>query len=338
MKYRELGTSGMRASVVGLGTWVMGGGAVWGQEPDDTESIRTLHAALDAGINLIDTAPAYGWGRSEEVIGKAIEGRRDDVILATKCGLWWEDQRGAFFVHLNGKDMYRCLRPETIRIEIENSLRRLKVDCIDLYQTHWPAMDPDKTPIAETMGCLMQLKQQGKIRAIGVSNVTADELRENIVCGEVTSNQPRYSMLYRDIEKDVLPICREHKISVLAYMPLEQGLLTGKVGMDRTFEPDEFRSNADWNPWFQLEHRPRVLQLLEGWKTLTQKYDCTLAQLAIAWTVAQAGVTHALCGARRPQQAVENARGGQIDLAAEDVQRMTSDVDALGTPGTESSS
>jgi methylglyoxal reductase len=208
----------------------------------------------------------------------------------------------------------------------------LDVECIDLYQTHWPATEPEKTPIADAMGCLMQLKQEGKIRAIGVSNVAAEELRENIVSGEVTSNQPRYSMLTRDIEKEILPICRENKIAVLAYMPLEQGLLTGKVGMDRIFKPDEFRGNTDWNPWFKIENRPRVLALLEGWSDLTEKYACTLAQLAIAWTVAQPGVTHALCGARRPQQAVENAKGGTIDLDAEDCQRITADVDSLGTP------
>ncbi len=332
MKYQELGTTGMRASVVGLGTWVMGGGVVWGADPDDQESIRTIQAAIDAGINLIDTAPAYGWGRSEEVIGKAIKGRRDDLILATKCGLWWEDQRGSYFMFFNGKDLYRSLRPDTIRIEVEKSLRRLDVECIDLYQTHWPATEPEKTPIADAMGCLMQLKQEGKIRAIGVSNVSAEELRENIASGEVTSNQPHYSMLTRDIENEILPICRENKVSVLAYMPLEQGLLTGKVGMDRTFKPDEFRGNTDWNPWFKIENRPRVLALLEGWSDLTEKYACTLAQLAIAWTVAQPGVTHALCGARRPQQAVENAKGGTIDLDTEDCQRITADIDALGTP------
>lgn len=338
MKYRQLGTTDLRASVVGLGTWVMGGGVVWGEDPDDQESIRTLQAAIDAGINLIDTAPSYGWGRSEEVIGKAIKGRRDDVILATKCGLWWEDQRGSFFLCFNGKDLYRSLRPDTIRIEVENSLRRLDVDCIDLYQTHWPAADPDKTPVAETMECLMQLKQQGKIRAIGVSNVTVDQLRENIACGEVSSNQPRYSMLSRDIESDILTLCRENKISTLAYMPLEQGLLTGKVGLDRTFKPDEFRSNTDWNPWFKLENRPRVLSMLEGWSDLTERYDCTLAQLAIAWTVAQPGVTHALCGARRPQQALENAKGGCIDLEADDGQRITSDLELLGPPTIEPTS
>ena len=137
MKTRPLGNSGLNASVVGLGTWVLGGGSIWGQDTDDAESTRTIHAALDAGINLIDTAPAYGWGRSEEIVGKAIQGRRDAVILATKCGLWTDDDRGSFFTEFDGRSMRRSLRPDTITIEIERSLRRLSVDCIDLYQVHW---------------------------------------------------------------------------------------------------------------------------------------------------------------------------------------------------------
>src|SRR5512138_2849276 len=143
MKTRPLGNSGLHASVVGLGAWVLGGGRVWGQETDDQQSIRTIRAALDAGTNLIDTAPAYGWGRSEEVVGKAIKGRRDKVILATKCGLWTDDDRSSFFTEFDGRIMRRSLRPDTITIEIEGSLKRLGVDCIDLYQTHWPSCPPE---------------------------------------------------------------------------------------------------------------------------------------------------------------------------------------------------
>lgn len=332
MKYRPLGKSGIEASIVGLGAWVLGGGSWWGPDTDDNESIRTIHAAIDAGINLIDTAPAYGFGRSETVVGKAIKGKRDRVVIATKCGLWWQDSRGAEFFEIDGYTIRRCLRPETIRIEVEQSLQRIGIETIDLYQIHWPAMETDPTPIADTMGCLMQLKQEGKIRAIGVSNVTLEQLKEYVACGEVDSNQPRYSMLYRQIEKEILPFCIDHQIATLAYMPLEQGLLTGKVGMDRKFDEKEFRSNETWNPWYKLENRKKILDLLASWFDLTEKYNCTLAQLTIAWTAIQPGVTHVLCGARRPEQALENAKGGKVNLDAEDDRRIREDVETLGEP------
>lgn len=336
MKYSKLGQTEMKASVVGLGAWVLGGGPIWGQETDDAESVRAIHAALDAGINLIDTAPAYGWGRSEEVVGKAIKGRRDSVILATKCGLWWEDSRGSFFTELAGKELRRSLRPDTIQIEIENSLKRLDTDWIDLYQTHWPSMPPDQTPIAETMSCLLKLKDQGKIRAIGVCNVTPAELEENLARGPIASDQFRYSMLYRDPEKDILPLCAEKNVATLTYMSLEQGLLTGKVGMDRQFSATEFRSNEFWNPWFIPENRRRVLDLLAGWKELTDRHQCTLAQLVLGWTLAQPGVTHVLGGARTEGQAQENVHAAAITLRQEEIHRIRADLDSLGTPQTSS--
>jgi len=332
MKYRDLGKSGMKASVVGLGTWVTGGGAWWGASPDDKESIRAIQASIDAGITLIDTAPAYGFGRSERIVGEAIRGRRDKVIVATKCGLIWDDPRGAFFFVMDGKKIHRSVRPDTIAIEVERSLKNLGVDRIDLYQTHWPALAPEKTPVAETMGCLVKLKDQGKIRAIGVSNVTIDELKDHVAHGPVTSDQFRYSIIYRGPDADILPFCRKNGIATLTYMSLEQGLLTGKVGMDRKFSETEFRANDAWNPWFRMENRKKVLDLIAGWKPLTEKYRCSLAQLAIAWTAAQPGVTHVLVGARKTEQALENAKAGSIDLAPEDIEKMSRDADALGKP------
>ena len=230
MQYRPLGNSGLNASVVGLGTWVLGGGSAWGPDPDDRESVRAIQASLDAGVNLIDTAPGYGWGRSEAIVGKAIQGRRDQVILATKCGLWIDDDRGSFFVARDGKVIRRSLRPDTLAIEIERSLKFLGVDCIDLYQTHWPSVPPDFTPIADTMAALLRLKEQGKIRALGVSNVSLAELQENLRCGGIVSDQFRYSLLHREPERDVLPFCAQHNLATLTYMSLEQGLLTGKSG------------------------------------------------------------------------------------------------------------
>lgn len=332
MKQKPLGNSGISASVIGFGAWVIGGGEIWGENPDDRESIRAIQSAPDLGINLIDTAPAYGWGRSEQVVGEALRGRRDQFVLATKCGLWWEDTRGSFFAELDGKRMHRSLRPDTLQIEIENSLRRLRTDYIDLYQTHWPSMPPDFTPIADSMAVLLKLREQGKIRAIGVCNVTLDELQENIRCGDVVSDQLRYSMLNRDAEKDILPYCAQHNVATLTYMSLEQGLLTGKIGMDRVFKPTEFRSNTYWNTWFIPANRQRVLDLLAGWKNLTNKYACTLSQLVLAWTAAQHGVTHVLAGGRNLAQVQDNAKAADLKIEAVDLQRIRKDVIALGEP------
>jgi len=331
MHYRELGNSGINASIVALGTWVTGGGEVW-NGVDDAESIRAIHTALDGGVNFIDTAPAYGWGHSEEIIAQAIRGRRDKLILATKCGIWWQDQRGSFHFHLNGRDTYISLRPDTIAIELEDSLRRLETDYIDVYQIHWPAKEPERTPIADTMAALLKFQEQGKIRTIGVCNVSVEQLEEYRACGAIVSDQFRYSMLFRDPEADILPYCQKNGLSTLTYMSLEQGLLTGKVGMDRVFKPEEFRSNLDWNPWFKIENRPKVLAMLSGWQDLTAKYACNLAQLVIAWTAAQPGVTHVLCGARTAAQAEQNAGAGAIQLEAAEVARMRNDALGLGEP------
>jgi methylglyoxal reductase len=332
MQYRPLGQSGINASTIALGTWVLGGGTPWGDNPDDAQSIRLIQTALDLGINLIDTAPAYGWGRSETVVGKAVKGRREQALIATKCGLWWEDARGSYFADLDGKAMHRSLRPDTLQLEIDNSLRRLHTDYVDLYQVHWPAMAPDKTPVADSMACLLKFQEQGKIRHIGVSNVTPDELQEFLGCGAIVSHQLRYSMLCREAEQEILPLCAQHQMATLTYMSLEQGLLTGKVGMERVFRADEFRSNEAWNPWFTPANRRRVLDVLANWRELLVKYDCTLSQLAIAWTAAQPGVTHVLCGTRTLSQLADNAKAGGLALEAADMRRMRADVVALGEP------
>jgi len=305
---------------------------VWGDDPDDAESIRAIQASLDGGVNLIDTAPGYGFGRAEEVVGRAIKGRRDKVVLATKCGLIWDDDRGSEWAVFNGRALRRSLRPDTIREELEASLKRMGTDYVDLLQVHWPAIEPEKTPIAETAGCFMSLKDEGKIRAIGVSNLTLDELEEYAGCCDLASDQFRHSMLCRDAEADILPFCREHGLGTLTYMSLEQGLLAGKVGTDRKFGADEWRSNTDWNPWFKQENRPRILDLLAGWRDLTEKYDCTPAQLTIAWTAQQPGVTHVLLGARRVEQATENAAAGDLEIDPKDLERIRQEVEALGEP------
>ena len=326
MQYRKLGNSGIEASIVGLGTYVTGHG-------DDKESIKGIQAALDLGVTLIDTAPSYGWGHSEVVVGRAIRDRRDQVVIATKCGVWCEDDRGSPNGSKDGKDVRVSLRPDTIRVEVENSLRRLGVDTIDLMQVHKPSIPPEVTPIAETMGCLMDLKQQGKIRAIGVSNVSPEQLETYRASGDLASDQFRYSMLSRQLEEDILPYCEEHNIATITDSSLEQGLLCGKFGPDYVFEDGDFRRDAGpWLPWFKPENRRRLGEMFTSWSDLKEKHQCTVSQLAIAWTAAQPGATHVLCGTRNVEQGVMNAGAGAVQLDAEEVQRMRDDLLNLGDP------
>ena len=332
MKYRPLGRSDIQASVVGLGTWAIGGW-MWGGT-NETTAIRAIHAAIDAGINLIDTAPIYGFGRSEEIVGQAIAGRRDKVVLATKCGLVWDRERGEFFFHSDSKHptdgtakfkVYRYLGPNSIRDEIERSLKRLNTDYIDLYQTHW--QEPT-TPVEETMSALLKLKEQGKIRAIGVSNATVEQLAEYRRAGILDTDQEPYSMLDRKIERTNLAYCREHHMAVLAYSPLAQGLLTGKIGPDRQFAEGDLRNTQ---PRYSVENRRRVAAMLAEFQPVADRHNISLAQLAIAWTVTQPGLTHALCGARNPQQALENAAAGGVTLSKEDMSLLNRAIESYAT-------
>ena len=328
MQFRKIGNSGINASVVALGTWTIGGGSFW-YEVGEQESVKIIHAALDAGVNLIDTAPLYGFGRAEETVGKALKDRRGKAIISTKGGLWWKDGRGAPFFQIDGKKVNKCLRPETLREELEVSLKRLGTDYIDVYHTHWQAEAPDKTPIAETMGFLMKCKQEGKIRSIAVSNASPEQMDEYLAQGPIDANQPHYSMLARDIEKDLIPYCIERNIAILSYSTLENGILSGKIGMNTKLGDKEYRSGVSW---YKPDNRGRVLDMLAQWNDLTEKYNCTTAQLVIAWTFHQPGITHCLCGARHAGQAEQNAAAGGLTLAEADILRMTDDIDALGQP------
>ena len=217
---------------------------------------------------------------------------------------------------------------------MERSLRDLATDRIDLYQVHWPAVEPEKTPIADTMAALLKLRDEGKIRAIGVCNLSPAELEEYLSCGAIASHQFRYSMLSREPEKELLPQCQRHGLATLTYMSLEQGLLTGKIGLDHEFKEGEFRTSADWFPWLLPVNRRRVLDLLDGWRPLCETHNCTLAQLVLAWTLAQPGVTHVLAGARKHRHIRETAAAADIELPAADLDRITADLDSLGQPGT----
>jgi methylglyoxal reductase len=328
MQYRTLGKTNISASAVALGTWAIGGGPWWG-DSDDNQSLKAIQAAIDAGVTLIDTAPAYGFGHSEEIVGKAIKGQRDKLILSTKCGLWWKDDRGTSFYEMGDKHVKRCLLPATIVEEVEISLRRLGTDYIDLYHTHWQSEDPDKYPIEDTMQCLMKLKEEGKIRAIAASNVDLEHIKQYQAAGILDAIQPRYSMLDREIEKEILPYCQADGISALAYSPLEQGLLTGKIGMDQTFAEGVYRNQI---PWYSPQNRKKVLNMLEGWSDLLTKYNCSLSQLVIAWTVAQKGITFVLCGARKEAHVSDNVRAADLELDAADQSRIRQDAEALGAP------
>ncbi len=275
MEYRNIGLSGIKASVVGLGSWAIGGWS-WGGT-DESEAIKAIHASLDAGITLIDTAPAYGLGLSEEIVGKAIAGRRDKVLLATKCGLIWHTQKGEYFFDEKGKSVYRYLGKESIRYEIEQSLNLLKTNYIDLYQTHW---QDSTTPITETMETLLDLKKEGKIRAIGVSNINLKQLKEYRLIGIIDSAQEKYNMLDRELEETILPYCREQN--------------------------------------FSSKNIKLVAKMINEFRPIAEKHKITIAQLVIAWTICQPGITFALCGVRNPKQAKENAYAGNVVLTEEE--------------------
>lgn len=329
MKTRSLGRSGIHASPVGFGAWAIGGWT-WGGS-DEAESIRAIHAFIDAGGSLIDTAPVYGFGRSEEIVGKAIAGRRDKVILATKCSMRWdltdaqktraarkfstshEDIDWSGEPGAKSFDVYIYSGRDGIREEVERSLKRLGTDVIDLYQTHW---QDDSTPIPERMGALEELKQEGKIRAIGVSNATLAHMGEYLKHGRIDCDQEKYSMLDRGMEKTNLPFCERAQIAFLAYGPLAQGLLTGKVTAERQFAPGDQRRVKER---FKPENVQRVNAMLDRMRPLAAARGVNLGQLVIAWTLAQPGCSHVLCGARSPLQAIENASAGDITLTHDEL-------------------
>ncbi len=308
---RQIGSSGIEASAVGLGTWAIGGW-MWGGT-DEAAALKAIDASIDAGVSLIDTAPAYGLGRSEELVGQAIAGKRDRVVIATKCGLNWHHGKGNHFFDENGTPVHRYLGGDGITHELEQSLKRLGTDYIDLYITHW--QDPT-TPIAETVEALVRLRDAGKIRAIGASNVSAENLKAYVATGQLDAIQECYSMLDRDIENTLLPTAQRAGVSTLSYSSLALGLLTGKISADRQFQGDDQRADM---PRFSPENRGRAGAFAEQLRPIADRHNASVAQLVIAWTLAQLGITFALCGARDPAQAVDNARAGSIRLGADDL-------------------
>lgn len=310
MEQRTLGNSGISVSAIALGTWAHGATReTWGHV-DDNESIATIQAAVDMGVTLIDTAPIYGLGHAETIVGRALVGRRERVVLATKCGLLFP--RG-------GELPRRCLSAASVQNECEASLRRLRTDVIDLYQIHWP--DPE-TPIRETMEALATLRRLGKIRAIGVSNFSCEQIAAAREYGPIASLQPPLSMFHRRTMEDLLPFCIEHEIGVLAYSPLAKGLLTGKFGPESPLEGIRAR-----DPDFLGERYRRHLRTVDRLRPIADRYDRTIGQLAIRWCLTQPGVTAAIVGAKRVSQLEENVGGVGWTITDEDLALITRILD-----------
>lgn len=287
LEYTQIQGTGLVSSRIALGTWAIGGW-MWGGS-DEKESIRTIHVALDKGINLIDTAPIYGYGRSEEIVGEAVRqcGRRDSILLATKVGIDWTSGR-----------IERNSTRQRILKEFEDSLRRLQTDYIDVYQVHWP--DPE-VPIEETASTLRELYEQGKIRAIGVSNFSPEQVRQFETAAPLHTIQPPYNLFEREIERDVLPYALNQNITTLTYGALCRGLLSGTMSADRQFSKDDIRGGTD--PKFQSPHFAEYLNAASRLDAFARRnFGKRVIHLAVRWLLDRSGVGVALWGARRPQQ------------------------------------
>ena len=306
MQQRRLGKTDMQLTTVGLGTWAMGGPWQygWGAQ-DDNDSVATIHKAIDKGINWIDTAPAYGLGHSEELIGQALRQTKHKPYVSTKCGLLWN----------NKKEKVSCLERQSIRRECHASLERLGIETIDLYQMHWP--DPDEE-IEDAWEEMAQLVEEGKVRYLGASNYSVAQLERVGKIHPVASLQPPYSMLHREVEDELLAYCTQHDIGVVVYSPMQRGLLTGTFSPQRLTElaPDDHRLK---HPDFQEPRFSATLALVEQLKKIAQRHGRTCAQLAISWVLRRREVTAAIVGARRPEQIAETVGAGDWNLSDDDI-------------------
>jgi len=306
MERRTLGKNGPELSVIGFGTWAIGGPWEFGWGPvKDEESIRAIRRGIDLGINWIDTAPVYGLGHSEEVVARALEGKRQDIFLATKCGMVWDDSKRVK-IHAS---------PAGIKREIAMSLRRLKTDYIDLYQIHWP--DPE-IPVEESWGAMAELQDEGKVRYIGVCNYDAALLKKCNKIAQVQSLQPPYSLLRRQIESDILPYCLEGGIGGVAYSPMQSGLLSGTFDINR-IAADDWRRN---NKYYQEPYLSRALKFVDDLKPIAQARNASAGQLAIAWVLRHPAVTSAIVGARSEAQAEEITGAPRCILSNEDCAKI----------------
>jgi len=310
MQTRQFGNSDMQITPLGLGTWAIGGGGWafgWGPQ-DDEASIATIHRAIDLGINWIDTAAVYGLGHSEEIVAKALKGRSDRPYVFTKGSRVWNDQG----------EITSSLKEQSLRREVENSLHRLEVDTIDLYQLHWPNPDPD---IEEGWSTLAKLKSEGKLRYIGVSNFSVEQMERARKIAPITSLQAPYSLIKRDVERDILPYCQEHNIGVIVYSPMMSGLLSGKMTRERidNFPEDDWRQR---NEEFQEPRLSRNLKLASLLQDIGYPYNRTTAEVAIAWTLRHPAVTGAIVGGRRPEQVEEIIGAAEFRLSESELEQI----------------
>lgn len=311
MKTRRLGNTEIELTVIGFGAWAIGGGDYafgWGPQ-DDQESIKAIHKALDLGVNWIDTAPVYGLGRSEEVVAQALRGVRDEVIVATKCGMVWNTQR----------EISNNLKADSVRKEAEDSLRRLQTDYIDFYQIHWPNPDED---LEEAWMALSKLVDEGKVRYPAASNFSVEQMERIGSIHPLASLQPPYSMLRRGIEGEILPYCRENNVGVVAYSPLQNGLLTGKFTKEsiQDLPDDDFRKTVSGQ--FQEPLIDVNLAAVEALRPVAEDCGLSLAQLALAWVLRRDEVTSAITGTRKPAQIEETAVAAEHFLDDETLVRI----------------
>lgn len=309
MQTRQLGKSDLQLSVIGLGTWAIGGGDWrfgWGDQ-DEGEAIQAILAAVEHGINWIDTAAVYGGGASESIVGKALRelGSSRRPIIATKCGR----------VMREDKSIDKVLKRESVLNECEQSLRRLDVDCIDLYQLHWPEPDAD---IEEGWQALVELKEQGKVREIGVSNHSVQQLERLAAIHPVTSLQPPYSMITPEAEKELLPYCAEQEIGVICYSPMYKGLLTGAFTLERARGLSE-KDHRSRDPHFQSPTLDAHLGLVDCLRPMAEKHGRPLAELAIAWVLRRPEVTAAIVGGRRPEQIAQTVKAAEWTLSEAEI-------------------
>ena len=326
MRKRPVGKTGLDVTVFSMGTLSIGGDGVWGHS-DEAESIRTIRRACDLGINFFDTAAFYGFGRSETVLGKALAQDRDKYVVSTKCGLDWDTGEGSPFFERDGHSVSRDLSPKAVRRSLENSLKRLGTDHVDLCITHWQSVEPAFTPIAETMGTLLDMKREGKLRAIGASNISLEQVKEYMKYGRLDLVQERFSMLSPVKFRELNAFCHANDITFHAYSTLERGLLTGAYTMESVIRPGDARN--EWCEWYQTQKRRKVLDMLASFAPFCMKYGCSQAALTIAWTLHQASNVNVDVGARRVASLEENVRGGEIRIEPEDLAAMNRAVNRL---------
>jgi aryl-alcohol dehydrogenase-like predicted oxidoreductase len=319
MEYRKLGKSDLELSVIAFGAWAIGGW-MWGGA-DKKDAIEAIETAIDEGMTTIDTAPVYGFGLSEELTGKAIRGKRNKVQLLTKFGMLWEEKKGTFFFKSKSNegrevDIYKYSSKDRVISDCEKSLKRLGTDYIDLFQIHWP---DESTPVAETMEALEILITQGKIRAGGVCNYSDSLLKEANSKLNIASEQVPYSMVNRGIEKSIIPFCLVKNIGILAYSPMQRGLLTGKMGPDFKFKEGDTRPTT---PYYKEPNFSVILKFVDQLKEIASENGITAAQLVLNWTIRQDGITCALAGARNACQVLENVKAGNVKLSVETISRI----------------